>query len=45
MEEISLEDVVLQNLLTNESYLRKVLAFIKEDYFSSRVQSVYFQKS
>lgn len=36
MEEISLEDIVLQNLLTNESYIRKVIAFIKEDYFSNR---------
>lgn len=42
MDDISLEDVVLQNLLTNESYLRKVIPFIKEEYFSNRRQSVYF---
>lgn len=42
MDNISLEDVVLQNLLCNESYLRKVLPFVKEEYFSTRSQSMHF---
>mgnify|MGYP003643151944 FL=1 len=35
----NVEQVILRNVLTNESYMRKVLPFIKPEYF----QGVYNQ--
>ena len=29
----NLEQIILKNILTNEEYMRKVLPFIKPDYF------------
>ena len=39
-----IEFLVLRNLLYNEEYLRKVLPFIKEDYFEDVDQKVVFQE-
>lgn len=37
----SIERVILRNLLKNDSYVRKVLPFIKEDYFSGSDKKLY----
>ena len=38
------EILVLRNLLYNEEYLRKVIPFIKEDYFEDPHQKVVFEE-
>lgn len=38
---INLEQTVLRNLLTNESYMRKVLPFIKPEYFDGVYRLLY----
>ena len=52
MEDISLEDVVLQNLITNDEFLRKAIPYIKEEYFADHINrcifrslNTYFQKN
>jgi hypothetical protein len=37
----SIERVILRNLLKNDAYVRKVLPFIKEDYFSGSDKKLY----
>jgi len=37
-----LEQTILKNLIYNEEYLRKVLPFIKEDYFPDRTDRAIF---
>jgi replicative DNA helicase len=37
-----LEQTILKNLIYNEEYLRKVLPFIKEDYFTDRTDRAIF---
>jgi replicative DNA helicase len=39
-----IEDLILSNLLTNEEYTRKVLPFIKEEYFSDYNTKNIFKK-
>jgi len=41
---ISIENSILKNLITNEDYTRKVLPFIKDDYFEDSNQKVVFQE-
>lgn len=52
MDDISLEDVVLQNLITNDEFLRKAIPYIKEEYFADHINrcifralNTYFQKN
>ena len=37
-----IDDVILSNLIYNEEYLRKVLPFVKEDYFQYRTDKFLF---
>ncbi len=39
-----LETTAIRNLIHNEEYCRKVLPFIKEDYFSDRLEKVLFKE-
>jgi replicative DNA helicase len=41
---ISIENSILKNLITNEDYTRKVLPFIKDDYFEDNNQKIVFQE-
>ena len=41
---MKLEQAILKNLVYNEEYLRKVLPFIKEEYFSDRTERVLFNE-
>ena len=41
---MKLEQAILKNLVYNEDYLRKVLPFIKEDYFSDRTERTLFNE-
>ena len=40
----TVEILILRNLLYNEEYLRKVIPFIKSDYFEQPVQKVIFEE-
>ena len=40
----TVEILILRNLLYNEEYLRKVIPFIKTDYFEQPVQKVIFEE-
>ena len=33
MQKTNLEQIILRNILTNEDYMRKVLPFVRPDYF------------
>jgi len=39
-----LESIILKNLVYNEEYTRKVLPFIKQDYFSDNTEKIVFQE-
>ena len=41
---MKLEQAILKNLVYNEDYLRKVLPFIKSDYFSDRTERTIFNE-
>ena len=41
MERIEL--LILRNLIYNEEYTRKVIPFIKDDYFEEQNQKIIFQ--
>jgi replicative DNA helicase len=41
---MKLEQVILKNLVYNEDFLRKVLPFIKSDYFSDRTERSLFDE-
>jgi len=41
---MKLEQTILKNLIYNEDYLRKVLPFIKDEYFSDNVDKVLFNE-
>lgn len=41
---MKLEQTILKNLVYNEEYLRKVLPFIKEEYFSENHEKVLFNE-
>ena len=38
-----IEQQILTNLVTNESFLRKTLPFLKEEYFHDRVHKQVFK--
>ena len=42
MERIEL--LILRNLIYNEEYTRKVIPFIKDDYFEEQNQKIIFQE-
>ena len=42
MEKI--EFLILRNLIYNEEYARKVIPFIKDDYFEDQKQKIVFQE-
>lgn len=44
MQNESIEKVILSNLIRNEVYTRKVLPFIKAEYFTDPTEKVIFQK-
>ena len=39
-----LEQTILKNLIYNEEYLRKVLPFIKDEYFSDKTEKLLFKE-
>ena len=39
----NIEQVVLKNILTNEKYMRKVLPFVKPDYFEGVYKMLFKQ--
>jgi replicative DNA helicase len=39
-----LEQTILKNLIYNEEYTRKVLPFIKQEYFSDRTEKILFKE-
>ena len=39
-----LEQTILKNLITNEEYTRKVLPYIKSDFFQERDESFLFKQ-
>jgi replicative DNA helicase len=39
-----LEQTILKNLIYNEEYLRKVLPFLKSEYFTDRTEKVIFEE-
>ena len=39
---MNLEVTILSNLIFNESYTRKVLPFIRQDYFTTRSSKIIF---
>ena len=41
---MKLEQTILKNLIYNEDYLRKVLPFIKSEYFSDRTERLIFDE-
>ena len=41
---MKLEQTILKNLIYNEDYLRKVLPFLKSDYFSDRTERTLFNE-
>ena len=41
---MKLEQAILKSLIFNEEYLRKVLPFIKEEYFSDRTERTLFNE-
>jgi replicative DNA helicase len=41
---MKLEQAILKNLIYNEDYLRKVLPFLKSDYFSDRTERTLFNE-
>lgn len=41
---MNLELVILKNLIHNEEYLRKVLPFLKSEYFADRTEKVIFDE-
>ena len=41
---MKLEQSILRNLVYNEDYLRKVLPFLKDDYFSDRTERTIFNE-
>lgn len=41
---MKLEQTILKNLIYNEEYLRKVLPFVREEYFSDNVEKVIFDE-
>jgi len=40
---MSIEKLILENLLSNEPYIRRVLPFIKEEYFQERTDKAIFR--
>ena len=41
MTEINLQQTILRNLLTNDSYMRKVAAFLSPDYFEGTYNGLF----
>ena len=41
---MKLEQAILKNLVCNEEYLRKVLPFLKPDYFSDRTERTLYNE-
>jgi replicative DNA helicase len=41
---MKLEQTILKNLIYNEEYLRKVLPFIKDEYFTDSVEKILFKE-
>ena len=42
MSDISIENLILSNLLHDENYIRSVLPFLKEEYFVNHEQRIIF---
>ena len=40
----NIESLILKNLLHNEEYVRKVIPFIKADYFEDLTQKIVFEE-
>ena len=37
----SIEQTIIKNIITNETFMRKVLPFIKPDYFEGTYQKIF----
>ena len=37
-----IEETIIKNLITNESFLRKVIPFVKEEYFQGHIEKEIF---
>ena len=44
MENKSIEKLIIENLISNEKYCRKVLPFLKEEYFHDNIEKVIISK-
>lgn len=44
MKQMTLEQIILKNLLRNEPYTRKVLPHLKEEYFHNKDEKLLFQE-
>ena len=40
---IELEKTILRNILTNESFMRKVLPFVQKDYFDGVYRTLFIE--
>ena len=40
----TIENTIIQNLVTNEEYTRKVLPFLKPDYFDKTHEKIIFDE-
>jgi hypothetical protein len=40
----TIEDIIFRNLISNESYMRRVLPFIKEEYFQIKSEKLLFNE-
>lgn len=43
MEDTTLEDIILQSLITNEGFTRKAIPYIKEEYFTENKNRCIFR--
>lgn len=41
---MKIEQIILRNLIHNEDYLRKVLPFLKSEYFTDRIEKVLYEQ-
>lgn len=44
MEMSTIEKTILRNLIHNEDYMRKVIPFLKKEYFTARSEEIIFSK-
>ena len=45
VQQSRIENTIISSLFFNEDYTRKVLPFVKEEYFNNRVEQLLFVQS